>query len=100
TRSTMCRHSRKQVNRFRDRPPGASRRSRLAFRLEHGGGERLPALLAGPDDVLEGLVVALAGLERRLQQGLALVRRGERAVQHQALPEHDEAFVRPQIEVT
>ena len=41
---------------------GSQEGSGLAFGLEHGRGERLAAVLAGPDDELESLVVALAGL--------------------------------------
>src|SRR6185503_15539284 len=70
-----------------------------AFGFEHGGGQSLAAVLAGPDDELEGLVVALARLEGGLEQSLALVGGGERPVEHQALAEHDQPFLRPHIEV-
>src|SRR5690606_23060669 len=73
--------------------------SGLAFGLEHRRDESLAAILAGPDDELEGLIVALAGLERGAQQRLALTLGGDGAVEHEALAEHDQAFASPDVEM-
>src|SRR5687767_10699839 len=78
---------------------GAVATSGLALGLEHRRGERLAAFPAGPDYKLEGLIVALARLERGAQQRFTLCGRGNGAIQHEALAEHDEALLRPQIEV-
>src|SRR5262245_52510183 len=84
--------------------PAASRNdetSRLARGLEHGGIERRAGLLARPDHELKCREIALAGLERRGQQRLALLtRRLESAGEHQRVTEHHHAIVGPEIEMT
>src|SRR5690606_41038997 len=75
-------------------------RSGLPFGLEHGRGQGLAAVLARPDDELEGLVVALTSLERGAEQGLALALGGDGAVEHEALTEHDQTFARPNVEMS
>ena len=62
----------------RDRSVAGPRCLGLAGGLEHGGIQRLARALAGPDDELERLVVALAGVERGVEQGLALPARASR----------------------
>ncbi len=57
-------------------------------------------VLACPDDKLERLIVALAGLEAGSQKGLALINVGDGAIQHEAVAVHDQSFARPDIEVT
>ncbi len=88
-----------KVKRSQWRPIGLRVGSGAALGLEHDRGQGMAAVLAGPDHELEGLEIALAGLERGPQQGLALARRRQRAVQHQALAVHDEALVAPDVEV-
>ena len=60
--------------------------SRLAARFEHGRFKRLARVLAGPQHELEGLVVALAGIERHAEQHLALaVGRRDSAAEHKGM---------------
>ncbi len=46
--------------------------SRLALGFEHRAVKRFPGGLAGPEDELEGLKIAVAGRDRHLENGLAL----------------------------
>src|SRR5690606_3593414 len=83
--------------------PGATRvsgaRLSLTLGVEHRGDQGLSTFLSGPDDELEGLIVPLARLQRRLQQGLYLRRRCQRPVEHEAMAEHDQSFLGPKIEM-
>src|SRR5262245_40866722 len=77
-----------------------TRRSGLAGGLEHRRVERFARALAGPDDILEGREVALAGVERGAEQSLALGIGGiDAARQHQRMSEHDNAVLWPQVEM-
>ena len=59
--------------------PGLS----LSLRLEHRRNQGFFALLTRPHHELEGLIVALAAFERRLQHRLALPDRRNRPVEQQ-----------------
>src|SRR4051812_10713495 len=74
--------------------------SSLALRLEQHGVERLAGGFAGPEDELERLVVAFAGVGGGFEQHLALaVRRLRAAGQEQGVAEHDDVLALPEIEV-
>src|SRR5947209_9386939 len=89
------------------RPPGKTRSlrtsrddSRLAGRLEHDGVHRLARRLAGPHHELERLVIALAGVDRGVEQHLALPSGGlDAAGEEQGVAEHDDAILVPQVEM-
>src|SRR5262245_10809391 len=73
----------------------------LARSVERGGVERLARRLAGPNDKLESRKVALAGIERALEQRAALfARRLHAAGQNQRVTEHRHAVLGPEIEMT
>src|ERR1700730_4636277 len=73
---------------------------RLTLRLEHGGVERLARRLAGPDHELERREITLAGVERGAEQRLALTARSlDTARRDQGVAVHDDAVLRPQVEV-
>ncbi len=77
------------------------RRSRLARGLEHGGIHRFARGLAGPDHELKCREVTLAGIERGAEHRLALpVRRGDPAGKNQRMAEHDDAVLRPDVEMS
>ncbi len=70
------------------------RRSRTGWFPEPRG------ILAGPDHELEGLIIFLAGLDRDLDQRLALVRARRRAAcEHKGVAEHNGVLARPEIEM-
>src|ERR1043166_4267219 len=73
---------------------------RLARGLEHRGVERLARVFAGPDHELKGLEIALAGLERCIEQRLALPA-GALAPprERHRRAEHDDAVVGPHVEM-
>src|SRR6266481_1265673 len=75
--------------------------SRLSGGFEHHRFERLARALAGPQHELEGLVVALAGVERDAEQSFALgVCRRDAAGEHERMTEHDEAVIDPDVEMS
>src|SRR5437588_9974993 len=74
--------------------------SGLAGGVEHGGIHGFARGRAGPDHELECLEVALTGVERRVEQRLALFARGfDAARQHQRIAEHHQTLARPQVEM-
>src|SRR5258708_4329126 len=73
---------------------------RLADGFEHRGVERLARALAGPDHELERLEIALRGVERGIQQRLALPARDlDAAGEQQRVTEHHDAVLGPHVEV-
>ena len=78
----------------------ASALLRATFRFEHRRGQGVAARFAGPHNELEGLEVAFAGFKRTLDEGVALRLRGQGIVQHQAVAEHDQSLMCPNIKVT
>src|SRR5690606_12861114 len=71
-----------------------------AGNLEKDALQSLVGRGAGPDDVLERLIVAFAGLKRAVQHDLDLLaRRLKTARQKQGLAEHDYALALPMVEV-
>src|SRR5207248_10163944 len=73
---------------------------RLARRIEHCGVKRLARGLAGPDHELERLEITLRGIERGIEQRLALASRDFDATgQQQRMTEHHDTVLGPHIEV-
>src|SRR5215813_4147422 len=69
---------------------------RLAGGLEQDRFERLGGALAGPDDELECLIVAFAGVERRAERRLALQARGRDAAgEQEGVAEHHQPVGEP-----
>src|SRR3954454_5117907 len=73
---------------------------RLSGGLEHRGVERLARAFAGPDHELECLEVAFRGVERGIEQRLALTPRNlDAAGEQQRMAEHHDAVLGPHVEV-
>src|SRR5262245_27927065 len=74
--------------------------SGFAGGLEQGGAARLARAGAGPQDELDRLVVALAGVDGGVARNLALPPRGfDSARQDEGMAEHHHAVLAPPVEM-
>src|SRR6516164_4785377 len=73
---------------------------RLAVRLEHGRVERGARRLSRPDHELKSRKIALAGVERSIEQRLALATGGfDTTGEHQGVPVHEQTVLDPMVEM-
>src|ERR671919_521420 len=83
-------------------PRAAGRRgegSCLSLCFEHSGGERILGRFARPQHELEGLIIALASLERSPKQRLALAGMGVGAGEQEPVAIEQKPVLAPQIEM-
>src|SRR6476620_350382 len=84
-----------------ERPIGQAPLLSLAGGLEHGSVEGFARRLSGPYRALEGRIVALAGVQRRGEERLALPTGSlDPTGQYQRMPVHDEAVLDPKVEMS
>src|SRR5256885_14217639 len=82
------------------RSAGMTVELRLAGGVEHCGVERLARRLSGPDHELERLEIAFRGIERGVEQRLALAARNlDAAGEQQRVTEHHDAVFGTHVEV-
>src|SRR6476661_7485533 len=84
-----------------ERPIEHAPRLSLAGGLEHGSVEGFARRLSGPYRELEGWIVALAGVQRRREERLALAAGSLYPTgQYQRMPVHDDAVLDPKVEMS
>src|SRR3954464_4848395 len=84
-----------------ERPDRASAGLSLASGLEHGSVQGFARRLSGPYRELEGRIVALAGVQRRREERLALPAGSlYPAGQYQRMAIHHDAVLDPKVEMS